>query len=74
MAIPQTVSDDPRTPILEQEFFTQKEAAVKMRCSYWAIREACYVGELPYAKLGKSYSIRITDLREWFERKKKRCE
>ena len=76
-AVPAASAEAP-APILElfnqQEFFTMKEAAIKMRCSRWTIREACYVGDLPHAKLGKSFIIRITDLREWFERKKKRYE
>jgi excisionase family DNA binding protein len=58
-------------PNQQPEFFTQKEAAVYLRCSYWAIREACYTGDLPCAKLGKSFSIHITDLRAWFEKEKK---
>jgi excisionase family DNA binding protein len=53
-----------------QEFFTQKEAAVFMRCSYWTIREACYTGDLPCAKMGKRFVIHVADLRAWFEKQK----
>ena len=31
-------------PNAQKEFFTMKEAAEYLRCSYWAIREACYTG------------------------------
>jgi excisionase family DNA binding protein len=69
--LPQT----PVTPISEisnsPEFFTQKEAAAYMRCSYWTIREACYTGDLPRARVGKRFIIHISDLRAWFERQKK---
>jgi excisionase family DNA binding protein len=64
----------PRTaPITTAEFFTQKEAAAYMRCSYWTIREACYTGDLPCAKVGKRFVIHIADLRAWFERQKKQA-
>jgi excisionase family DNA binding protein len=53
------------------EFFTQKEAAAYMRTTYWAIREACYTGDLPYAKVGKRFIIHIADLRVWFEKQKR---
>jgi|HubBroStandDraft_4_1064222.scaffolds.fasta_scaffold526270_1 excisionase family DNA binding protein len=55
----------------QPEFFTQKEAAAYMRCSYWAIREACYTGDLPCAPVGKRFIIHIADLRAWFEKQKK---
>ena len=42
-----------------------------MRCSYWAIREACYTGDLPCAQMGKRFVIHIADLRAWFEKEKK---
>jgi excisionase family DNA binding protein len=64
-AIPNPRSSD------SPEFFTQKEAAAYMRCTHWAIREACYTGELPYAEVGKRFIIHITDLRAWFEKQKK---
>lgn len=58
-------------PSTQQEFFTMKEAGEYLRCSYWAIREACYTGELLYAPLGKTYSLHISDMRAWFEKQKK---
>ena len=58
------------TSVTTAEFFTQKEAAAYMRCSYWAIRDACYNGDLPCAKVGKRFVIHIADLRSWFEVKK----
>ena len=54
-----------------KEFFTMEEAAEYLRCSYWAVREACYAGELLYAPLGKTYSIHISDMRAWHENQKK---
>jgi hypothetical protein len=59
-------------PNQQQEFFTQKEAAVYLRCSCWAVRAACYTGDLPCAKLGKSFIIHIADLRAWHDREKKK--
>jgi len=78
MAKPRSVATPPANapasalPIaIQQEFFTQKEAAMYMRCSYWAIREACYTGDLPCAQMGKRFVIHIADLRAWFEKEKK---
>jgi hypothetical protein len=45
--------------------------AAYMRCSYWAIREACYTGDLPCASADKRFIIHIADLRAWFEKQKK---
>lgn len=56
---------------IQPEFFTQKEAADYMRCSYWTIRKACYRGDLPCALMGKRFIIHIADLRGWFEKQKK---
>lgn len=65
-----TVTPAPRF-LDSQEFFTQKEAAAYMRCAYWSIRAACYTGDLPCALVGKRFIIHITDLRVWFEKRKK---
>jgi hypothetical protein len=34
------------------------------------IRRAIYAREIPVARLGKSYSIAVADLIQWFDRRK----
>jgi len=49
---------------------TVKEAAELVGTNQKQIRRALYRRELQAAKLGKSYSIAVEDLRKWFDSKK----
>jgi len=50
---------------------TIEQAAKLIGTNDKQIRRAIYARELPAVRLGKSYSIAITDRLKWFERKKK---
>ncbi len=40
-----------------------------LKISRATVQRWCYHGELPAAKIGKSYRVRRDDLDEWYERK-----
>jgi excisionase family DNA binding protein len=49
---------------------TIKQAAKLMGTNDKQIRRAIYAREIPVARLGKSYSIAVADLIQWFDRRK----
>ena len=50
---------------------TVKEAAELVGTNQKQIRRALYRRELQAAKIGKSYSIAVDDLKKWFNSKKR---
>ena len=59
-----------QVPAVQQIAVTIGEAAKLIGTNDKQILRAIYARELPAVRLGKSYSIAIADLRNWFERKK----
>lgn len=62
----------PKEParVLDRIAVNIKEAAKLVGTNDKQIRRALYRRELQAAKLGKSYSIGVEDLRKWFDSKK----
>ncbi len=60
-----------QVPPIQQIAVTIEHAAKLIGTNDKQIRRAIYARELPAVRLGKSYSIAIADLRNWFERKKR---
>ncbi len=60
-----------QVPPIQQIAVTIEQAAKLIGTNDKQIRRAIYARELPAVRLGKSYSIAIADLRNWFERKKR---
>jgi excisionase family DNA binding protein len=49
---------------------TIQQAAILVGTNDKQIRRAIYAREIPVARLGKSYSIAVADLIQWFDRRK----
>lgn len=60
-----------QVPPVQQIAVTIEQAAKLIGTNDKQIRRAIYARELPAVRLGKSYSIAIVDLKNWFERKKR---
>ena len=58
-------------PPIQPIAVTIEQAAKLIGTNDKQIRRAIYARELPAVRLGKSYSIAISDLTKWFERKKR---
>ncbi len=48
----------------------QRQAAAFLGVKRWAIKQACWAGELVPARIGKCDVIAVDDLIAWFEKKK----
>ncbi|MDJ0305111.1 helix-turn-helix domain-containing protein [Dehalobacter sp.] len=48
-----------------EKALTAKEAAEKLRCSYWRIIQMVHRGEIPSYRVGKYIRIREEALDEW---------
>jgi excisionase family DNA binding protein len=50
---------------------SKKDAAIYLGCTFWAIRDLVWVGELKAIRIGKRDCIDRVDLDAWIEKRKK---
>ncbi|HEY4776225.1 MAG TPA: excisionase family DNA-binding protein [Candidatus Acidoferrales bacterium] len=57
----------PLTPRL----LSKKDAAIYLGCTFWALRDVVWAGELKAIRIGKRDCIDRVDLNAWVEKRKK---